>query len=342
MDVLSEVLSICRAERAVTARFQLSAPWGLRSEGVAGSAVIRMARGAPWWVAVAGQAPQRVAPGDLVMLPLGAPHVMGSGPDVPALPFAALLERRTPGARDEAPLQLQHGGGGESSDMFSALLWFSAYCRHSVLRILPPLLHVPADALSAGMGLADTMQALVTETLDQRPGWRVSASRMGELLLINLLRAFLTAQRAPTGAGWWRGLADPALARAIAAMHREPARAWTVAALAAEAAMSRSRFSDRFRGLVGTTPMAYLAAHRMALAAEQLEAGLLPLAKVAQDAGYESDKVFARAFRRWAGVSPTLYARREGARRTAMGRVDAAAPAPQNTPGNDPPSSSRF
>ena len=45
MDVLSDVLAICRAERAVTARFHLFSPWGLRSDGVAGSAVIRMARG---------------------------------------------------------------------------------------------------------------------------------------------------------------------------------------------------------------------------------------------------------------------------------------------------------
>ena len=46
MDVLSEILSICRSERAVTARFALTAPWGLRSAGVSG-AMMRMGRGAP-------------------------------------------------------------------------------------------------------------------------------------------------------------------------------------------------------------------------------------------------------------------------------------------------------
>ncbi len=321
MDVLSEVLSICRAERAVTARFQLSAPWGLQSSGVAGAAMVRMARGAPWWVEVAGGGPPlRVEPGDLVMLPLGTPHRMASAPDAPTVPFAQLLTQRTPGARDEAPLVLQHGGGGAPCEMFSALLWFSAYCRHSVLRILPPLIHVRAGEPSTASRLAGTMEALVTETLDQRPGWRLSASRMGELLLVNMLREHLARAAGPTEAGWWRGLSDAAIARAIAAMHREPARGWTVETLAREAAMSRSRFSDRFKALVGETPMGYLATHRMALAAEQLEAGHLPLARVAQDAGYGSDKVFARAFRRWAGLSPTAYAKREVARRAAMGR----------------------
>lgn len=158
-------------------------------------------------------------------------------------------------------------------------------------------------------------------------GWRLSASRMGELLLVNILREHLLRAIGATEAGWWRGLSDPAIARAIAAMHREPARGWSVEALACEAAMSRSRFSERFKTLVGDAPMGYLGGHRMALVAEQLEAGHQPLAKVAQDAGYESDKVFARAFRRWSGLSPTAYAKREVARRAAMGNPHAASAA---------------
>ncbi len=319
MDVLSEILAICRAERAVTARFHLFAPWGLRSEGVTSSAVIRMARGAPWWIELPGMAgPLRVEPGDLVMLPLGTAHRMGSSPDVPTVPFSQLLAQRTPGARDEAPLILRHGGAGESCEMFSALLWFSAYCRHSVLRILPPLIHVRASELPMAGSLAGAMEALVTETLAQRPGWRLSASRLGELLLVNILREHLLRAVGSTDAGWWRALSDPAIARAITHMHRHPAQAWTVDALAREAAMSRSRFSERFKSLVGDTPMGYLSAHRMALAAEQLEAGRVPLAQVVQEAGYESDKVFARAFRRWSGLSPTAYAKRELAQRAAM------------------------
>lgn len=324
MDVLSEVLSICRSERAVTARFALGAPWGLHSDGVSG-ALIRMARGAPYWITLPGSAPLLVMAGDLVMLPLGAAHTIGSTPGVTAAPFAQLIAQHAVGPRDENPLVFSHGGGGESTDMFSAQVWFSAYCRHSVFRILPPLIHIRAQDLPLASCLATTMESLTMETLAKRPGWRLSAGRMGELLLVNILREHL-AKDAEAGAGWLRGLSDPAIARAIMVMHRTPQQAWSVLALAREAGMSRSLFSERFKALVGATPISYLTAHRMALAAEKLEAGTLHLAQIAQDAGYESDKVFARAFRRWCGVTPTAYLRREAQQRKALDDAPAAGP----------------
>ncbi|MEJ8811537.1 AraC family transcriptional regulator [Variovorax ureilyticus] len=316
MDVLSEVLAICRSERAVTARFSLGAPWGLRSDGVPG-AMIRLSRGAPHWLRLDGAEPLRVESGDLVMLPLGAAHTMSSSPDAPVEPFSALIARHADGPKDENPLVFSHGGGGETTEIFSALLWFSAYCRHSVFRMLPPLIHIRESEMPMAGCLATTMQSLIMETLDRRPGWRLSAGRMGELLLVNILRERLGRQAAQDP-GWLRGLADPAIARAIMGIHRAPQQAWSVEQLASEAAMSRSRFCARFKSLVGETPIGYLTAHRMALAAEQLEAGALHPAHIAEQAGYESEKVFARAFRRWSGVTPSAYLRRERERRSRV------------------------
>lgn len=323
MDVLSEVLAICRSERAVTARFSLTAPWGLRSAGVSG-AMIRLSRGAPYWIQLQGDAPLRVEAGDLVMLPLGAPHTILSAPGVPATPFADLIAQHADGPKDENPLVFSHGGGGEATDMYSALMWFTPYCRHSVFRILPPLIHFRESELPIAGCLATTMQSLIMETLHRRPGWRLSAGRMGELLLINILRERLGRQATTLDPGWLRGLTDPAIARAIMGIHREPQQDWNVEQLADQAAMSRSRFCARFKELVGDTPIGYLTAHRMALAAEQLAAGLLHPSRIAEEAGYESEKVFARAFRRWSGMTPSAYLRRERARRKEAVDLDQA------------------
>lgn len=321
LDPLSEVLAICRSERAVTARFALGAPWALQSDGVSG-ALIRLSRGAPYWITLAGQAPLRIEAGDLVMLPQGAAHTVASAPGLPATPFAQLIDAHAVGPRDENPLVFSHGGDGAPTDMFSALLWFPAYCRHSVFRILPPLIHLREHEMPIAGCLATTMQSLIVETLDRQPGWRLSAARMGELLMVNILRERL-GKSAAVAPGWLRGLADPAIARVIARIHSEPQHGWTVDLLASEAAMSRSRFSARFKELVGASPIVYLTQHRMALAAEQLEARSQRLEQIAEQAGYESEKVFARAFRRWSGLTPSAYLRREAEHNQTLAALQA-------------------
>jgi methylphosphotriester-DNA--protein-cysteine methyltransferase len=61
------------------------------------------------------------------------------------------------------------------------------------------------------------------------------------------------------------GLRDPALGRALHAMHADIRAHWTVAQLSKIAGMSRSAFSARFGSVVGHAPMEYLTGWRMAV-----------------------------------------------------------------------------
>jgi len=134
----------------------------------------------------------------------------------------------------------------------------------------------------------------------------LSAARMADLLLVHVLRAHL-AQSGMQHAGWLRGLTDPSIARVLMAIHRAPDRSWTLDALAREAGMSRTRFAARFRERVDVSPIQYLATHRLTLAADRLAQGGQRVSEVARQLGFTSDKVFARAFTRWAGVTPGAY-----------------------------------
>ena len=68
-------------------------------------------------------------------------------------------------------------------------------------------------------------------------------------------------------------LSDKHVGAAIAAIHHEPGRRWTVAALALEVGMSRSGFAARFGQLVGDGPIGYLTRWRMLLAGRSLSRG---------------------------------------------------------------------
>ena len=183
--------------------------------------------------------------------------------------------------------------------------------------LLPRLVHVRGEARLA------TLVGLVNdEARAQRPARDVVVARLLEVLLIEALRSTLGTAASPGLVG---GLADARLALALRRMHAAPARAWTVAALAQEAALSRSAFFERFSRTVGMAPMAYLLAWRMALAKDLLRRGAGTIAEVAQRVGYSSASTFSVAFARHIGVPPARYAREQDAASGSVEDVDEAA-----------------
>jgi transcriptional regulator GlxA family with amidase domain len=84
-------------------------------------------------------------------------------------------------------------------------------------------------------------------------------------VLIEVLRAHLS--NAPSSErGWLAALRDPVLAAALSLLHAAPEHRWSVAELAARTAVSRSVIDDRFRQVLGRSPIRYLTEWRMHLA----------------------------------------------------------------------------
>jgi AraC-like DNA-binding protein len=178
---------------------------------------------------------------------------------------------------------------------------FSSSDASLLVSMLPRLVHVRDEQRLA------TLVALVgEETLGRRPAREVVLSRLLEVLLIEALRSVAGAAAAP---GLARGLADARLAAALRALHAAPTRAWTVAELAREAALSRTTFFERFSRAVGMTPMEYLLTWRMALAKDLLARGQGGVTEIAERVGYSSASTFSVAFARHVGTPPSKYAR---------------------------------
>lgn len=171
-----------------------------------------------------------------------------------------------------------------------------------LVSLLPTLVHVRGvDRLSVLVRLVGE------ESSEERSGRELVLTRLVEVLLVEALRSS-SGEDAPPGL--LRGLADARLALALRQLHADPARPWTMAQLAQQAALSRSAFFDRFTRAVGLPPMEYLLAWRMALAKKLLEHHDLAIAEVAQRVGYGSASTFSTAFSRHVGLPPGRYARR--------------------------------
>jgi AraC-like DNA-binding protein len=143
-----------------------------------------------------------------------------------------------------------------------------------------------------------------------QPGGETVITRLADILVIQAIRSWIAHDPAAR-TGWLGALQDAQIGRAIALIHRDRARAWTVASLAAEAAMSRSAFAARFTELVGQPAMHYVARWRMHTALTWLKEGDVKLGEVASRLGYQSEAAFSRAFKRVMGVSPGAARPRE-------------------------------
>ena len=149
-------------------------------------------------------------------------------------------------------------------------------------------------------------------------------SRGSELFVGQAIREYL--EHLPVeSTGWLRGLADPAVTKALSIIHRRYAEELSVEQLAREAGVSRTVLGERFAELIGEPPMRYCARWRMRIAANMLREGKDNAANIAYAVGFNSEAAFNRAFKREFGEPPATWRKRvesEAQAQAAAARVD--------------------
>jgi AraC-like DNA-binding protein len=137
-------------------------------------------------------------------------------------------------------------------------------------------------------------------------------ARMSEMMFVHAVRRY-TDMLPAEGVGWLTALRDRFVGRALALMHEQPARPWSIEELGRHVGLSRSTLHERFVHLVGLPPMQYLAQWRMQAAARLLLETRASIAAVALDVGYDSEASFTRAFKRAVGKPPAAWRRERDA-----------------------------
>jgi len=234
-------------------------------------------------------------PGDVAIVPHGLAHRVGAG-EAPPQPLDSFAIR--PDAIDKSP-------GAPPVEVCWALgeFAFDGLRGRDLFAALPQVIVARAKEARRPL-IAAALAALVEEARAGGPGAAVVAARALELLVVDVVRVW--AARAPTRS-WLAGAMDARIGRALAALHAEPARVWTVPELARRSAMSRSSFAERFGALVGRAPIAYLVGLRLDQAAAALRDSDDPIGVVARASGFSSPAAFTRAFRQRFGDAPARW-----------------------------------
>src|SRR3978361_1495485 len=194
------------------------------------------------------------------------------------------------------------GGGGAPTTIVCGSLSFDRASLKPITQLLPSFILIKAEQART-LALHITLQALASEMVEQVPGSEVVATRLAEVLFIQVLRAHI-ASGPERNKGWLRAVFDRQVGTALSAIHDRVNTPWTVESLAEAAGMSRSAFAARFKELLGQTPLEYVTEWRMQKAMQLLQRRDKKLIDVARLVGYESDAAFSKAFKRVVRASP--------------------------------------
>ena len=299
-DALSDVFEQVEVQGLVTGGFAVRGPWATRTEVS--------------------------HPFKLVALVAGSAHVVVDGPggrEGPVEMGAAdvlLLNHRThleawggsSGAPTSAPrpdasfdsMALSSADLTTDDVLVGGWIQVNAAGQSLLAAALPGLVHVRASSPSAAQ-LVGLVARLFHEASSHRLGSAFAIRQNGQLILLEVLRAYMEQEQPPVG--WIRLLADEPLAPALRLLHGDPSHAWRLADLARAAGMSRTTFAERFRAISGTSPLAYLSRWRILLAQRALRNPDVRVGALAVELGYGSESAFSTAFKREIGEAPLHY-----------------------------------
>jgi AraC-like DNA-binding protein len=244
---------------------------------------------------VSGRPAIALGPGDFVLIPAMSAFSFSSL-DPPAPP--GLVSHPVMG--EDGIVRFGQGEGPPNSQQLVGYCSFRSPDAELLLSLLPDIVVVRGEErLGSLAGL------LRDETRADRPARDVVVEHLLQLLLIE---AFRSGAAPGETSGLLRGLNDARIAPSLRAMHAEPARPWSIDALATTARLSRSAYFSRFSRIVGVPPLGYLLNWRMTLAKHMLRSGR-GVGDVWRSVGYGSVSAFSTAFTRRVGQPPAHYAR---------------------------------
>jgi AraC-like DNA-binding protein len=255
------------------------------------------------WACVGDEPPLALTAGDVVVIPHGHAHVLST---IPGMRGVQDIGRYRAANELELPVSISTGtGSAESARFVCGFLGCDARPYNPLLSSLARVFKVSDQA---GGPLNAYVQIALAESKKPRIGSESVLGRLSELMFVDVIRRYL--ETLPSDRlDWLAGLRDPHIGRALAEIHRDPARHWTLESLARAVAMSRSTFAEHFTKFVGTPPIQYLTGWRMQIAANQLLSTTDSVTAVANGIGYDSGAAFSRAFKKVVGAPPSEWRR---------------------------------
>lgn len=240
--------------------------------------------------------------GDAVLLPRGEEHAIVSDPAVAIRSLDSFETVPLCEGVCAVDAHLEEVCRSKDVLVFTARMQFELETMHPLVELMPQVLHV-GSLLGRQPEIRPLLDAMEREMTAERAGTAGILARLADVVAALVVRGWVECG-CGNATGWVAALRDERLGRVLSALHRDPGHDWTLAGMAAAMGSSRSVFAERFVAATGTTPLRYVAALRMRLAAQWIGRDRVPIDQVARRLGYQSQAAFSRAYKRVIGHPP--------------------------------------
>jgi Cupin len=261
VDALASLLDGPRGRGAFLLRTCMEPPWSVRFADGAPLGLFAMLHGAASLIASDGAA-VHLAPGDVAVIKGADPVTFADDPATPCQVVIHPGPRLTTADGEDIGTAMDIGvrTWGNDPDGRDVSLVGCFQMRGEISQRLVDALP-SVFALENGEWDTPLIALLAEEMARDEPGQQAVLDRLFDLLLIAAIRAHL-GRLGDDAPAWYRAHHDPVVGRAVRMLHEDPARPWTVAALAAECGTSRARFARRSAWSASRSPTSCAGASR--------------------------------------------------------------------------------
>lgn len=297
MDTVSHLLRMARPDASLDRRCLLSAATDMpvRYEG----------RVAPFHILLEGACDLHVEgavihmrPGDVVIIPSGAPHRITTAGDDTA--------QGTVETRGSAFITTRSESGEDVIDLLCGHFAYEPGAGAMLFQSLPDPLHV---AFQQTPDAERTIRALSELMRDEAEREEQGTAAILSALCSVLLTLALRTSRASQGETLWTAAGDEGIASTVEMIVADPGGDWSIERLSRLSRMSRATFLRRFTQSTGVTVGTFLARSRMMAASDLLRTDTRTVADIAAHVGYSSESAFGRTFRAATGTTPARFRR---------------------------------
>ncbi|MGB2741535.1 MAG: AraC family transcriptional regulator [Cognaticolwellia sp.] len=189
----------------------------------------------------------------------------------------------------------------DNAELICATVTYGSDSSNLLANALPDLLVLP---LEQSPFLQTNIDWIITEAGVEQQGRQAVMNRLMEIFIINMMRSLIT--KGELAQGMLAGLMHSQLKNVLQQLHNHPEAHWSLDKMAEIALMSRSKFAEVFKVVIGQTPNDYLVSWRVAVAQSLLKQGK-NVSVVANSVGYETASALARVFRKQTNMSPKAW-----------------------------------